>query len=493
MDPYNSTKRSRGRSTSATKRYVGATPRSIHNYNSTTNERKIISRRRKNLSNKLNAVNGIPSSLVSKILDPIERAKERKADVDELNERLDRGFRNLSTVRKYYSNSRGSSKRLANSLKKGSPYDTSVSSVGDISGAEESCDDIFEFDDKADKTTISFSHWMEKFRSRRGDPWNLMRGFKDKKRTKYCIASENSSEFWTRWCDEVSTSPGSVSLQERVGDYFRVVADIDFRSGASNVQRLFKKDHCRLLVKAYIKALREICVDIDDKQLHCLVLTKGSPVFIQEKQIWKDGIHLSFPNVVLPKWVGKILHQKADAYVQQWGIFSDVPYESVEVDKQILSNSQWYLYGSAKGGDDPQSYEVKYIYNYNLGDSTLTEVFPMKPKGKSRKYWLPFMLKNEGCEPNAVLKDDIQLLLSAKKRHQRVRKQRDIQISLTREEIKGNIEVASNLLKIVKDSRADDYNEWLRIGMILFDISDGSEEGLEQWDELSIKSDKSKV
>lgn len=441
----------------------------------------------------------IPNRIKKQILSHIDKAVNDGDSLDVIKKRIDKGNSNLFKARMHYKKKQRKqcNQSLETIQEEGSDIESDVGSVGETPtstptrsrsnsqdgyGSEIDPRAIFEYDKKNERTVLPFSRWIERFKVKRGEPWNYIKGFENQPRTKYFIDKKNSQQFWKKWCTAVDNKPGSVSIQENLGDYVRVVADIDFRINNSNSVRLFKRHHCRSLVKAYISVLNDLCVGIRDDQLYCLLLVKERPVYNEEKQIWKDGIHLAFPHIIIPKWANKILQVKADALVQHSGIFNDLPYDEAEVDKVILSNSQWYLYGSSKRTTDSQSYQIKYIYDHNLGDVTLSEVFPSKPKGGKREYWMPYMLRNEGCVPNVVLKDGVELLVK-----KRQRRQRD-EILLSAEQIKQNVDIAKNLLKMFSNSRADKYAEWLRIGMMLSDVTGGSEEGLELWDDFSKKS-----
>ena len=57
-------------------------------------------------------------------------------------------------------------------------------------------------------------------------------------------------------------------------------------------------------------------------------------------------------------------------------------------------------------------------------------------------------------------------------------------------EIERNLEEAEAILPLLSADRADDYNEWLRVGFILYNISSACRQGLDLWIDFSRRSPK---
>jgi len=106
------------------------------------------------------------------------------------------------------------------------------------------------------------------------------------------------------------------------------------------------------------------------------------------------------------------------------------------------------------------------------------------------EYYLPRILSIApyGRSTNS-LKEGLEVLIKTTKNKEsnRIRKKHFNQTSMSCEH---NLKLATKLMTMISSYRADDRNEWINIGWILFNIGDGTEDALNIWLDFSRLSEK---
>ncbi len=323
---------------------------------------------------------------------------------------------------------------------------------------------------------------------------------------KFSLASRDVLEdFWYAY-NRAVLSGEVVGLAEVPKSFIPVVVDIDLKFSLDSV--LDEKSgyyYSEEFVKEIIDAYQQVILETVDfpagtnmeKVLRCAWLSKD-PYFVEkEVRFWKNGFHLHFYNLfvnrveqetriiplVLKKLEGTILPP-----IMNPGDFFD---------KKAINNS-WMMYGSAKDeGQNP--YLVHRVY-----DSKLQEIDPVDAFADTEIYdtnderisfsrenyelYLPrifsivparrkvFDIKKVACVRDFI--DFSQL------------KKPKVQENRSRDDIREETRIARDLVKIMSPQRSMGHNDWMSVGWALFNITDGSEEGMDIWIQFSLQTDE---
>lgn len=311
---------------------------------------------------------------------------------------------------------------------------------------------------------------------------------------KYRLSRDVIDSFWLHYCKALNLNDSVIlGIAEKPQDYIPVMADIDIKveNLEDEIHTLYTDEQLEHVIKIYQDILREIVDGCTNRELVCFVLEKPPYEQIKNNTSYiKNGFHLHFPYIFLNKIDHEVhLHPRVLKEVKEAKVFSDLGIEdsSSLVDKTY--NKHWLIYGSRKD-KSADYYKLTKIYNSELTQITLekalenykiynSEEKPLKLKGKE-KYYLPRILSiipygRKITEINPLIESPINIICSREKKPERY-------AALT---VKENIDMAQALLPMLSDYRAKDRNEWITVGWVLYNISKGSQEGLELWIEFS--------
>ena len=325
---------------------------------------------------------------------------------------------------------------------------------------------------------------------------------------KYQIDRRTMESFWKSYQDSVKKN-NKMSIAEKPQQYLPVLVDVDLKhlvktdvssSGDSsndfdNIEILYyTEEHILETVGCYQSVLRKILDDCSDDDLKCVVLEKA-PYSVKKgnNTYVKNGFHLHFPNIFLKKADHEVqLLPRVKSVIQDSQIFDDLGF--TDIDKIIdasYTKVPWLLYGSAKEASFDSYIATKVIDangdvlaiddaldDYKIYDEKEREI---DISGKV-SYYLPRILsiipfgreiKEIKQDLSYPLMNDCKTLKSSDKKQ------------YVRESIEAELKHAAELISMIDDSRADGYNDWITIGWTLFNISDGTMEGLELWLDFS--------
>lgn len=324
----------------------------------------------------------------------------------------------------------------------------------------------------------------------------------------YYLSASNDDEFYQNY-NRLLSSNIPICLAEKQGDYIPLLGDIDIKTeiGDSNQLQSFKTTRTLYtteellgVIKCFQESVKKNVLNHVNEALICVVLEKKPYV---SNKFLKNGFHLHFPylflekekvkNVIIPDIKKKISEYKLGNGKKLFSEHSDTPENFVD----DVTNKCWLMYGSSKS-EEMKPYKVTEIYNHELELVELYEAFTFDK----------FFTREE--ERLNITRENVQDLLpqilsisSIKKQCFNVKtplefkiptkvylkqKLKDIQVESS-EVIRKNLIQAKTLLKLLKFSRADEYNSWWDIGIILFNIGHGCEEAFKLWDKWSRNSD----
>ena len=316
---------------------------------------------------------------------------------------------------------------------------------------------------------------------------------------KFCINRNKIKEFWKVYCMSLNDNPDmKAGVAEKPQPYLPVLVDVDISRKLAEDEEtpicIYKDDHVKKLIEIYISVLKQILEECEENDLHCIYLSK-KPYVVKKKDGFycKHGFHLHFPYIFL----NRVEHEahlipRIKDSVAKNKIFADIGFvDSSSVIDTSYCKVPWLLYGSRKAEDkDPYLFDKVYdstcnevklekaLEKYNLYDKDETEI---EIEGKA-KFYLPRILSIVpfGREIKE-LKPGLPAPMEAKRR---------IKPKITREQkddinFHDNIKTVKNLVAMLDTKRADDRNEWIRVGWILFNIGNGCDEARDIWFDFS--------
>lgn len=322
-------------------------------------------------------------------------------------------------------------------------------------------------------------------------------------RGKFQFSRQKLEDFWNIYCKRISEDRDAiVGIAEKPQHYLPVLADIDLKikdiGEIEFGEHLYSEDHVNQIIEVYQSVLRNIVERCTDEHLLCVLLEK--PMYYisaGETTYAKNGFHLHFPNIFLSK-VDQEVHliPRVQDMVRQMNIFSDLGIvDSSSVIDKACCSVPWLMYGSRKS-EDMDPYKVTKIFTSEGIEIDLEDAFqnyhifdikekPIKISGNV-EHFLPRILS---IIPYGRQTHELKhgLISPLKEKLQETKTKIKTQLKVSVEE---ELKISERLLPMLADFRADDRNEWMTIGWILYNIGDGSTQALEQWMEFSARCEE---
>ena len=175
---------------------------------------------------------------------------------------------------------------------------------------------------------------------------------------KWSIPEDKLPEFYKLTNDIIIQGDQNRLYVEKMHDYFPFVIDIDLKYKSVIEERQYTEDTMETLIEFLWTKISE-CVDIKD------ISGKGVAFLMEKVKPYpctkgdfksKDGIHISFPEIVVNKQAFKKIIQ----LIQNENKIKEIFTDTCEIgpdneDKQILDSSfsSWQLYGCGKENETP--------------------------------------------------------------------------------------------------------------------------------------------
>jgi hypothetical protein len=275
-------------------------------------------------------------------------------------------------------------------------------------------------------------------------------------------------------------------ITEKPDTYSMLRFDFDIkRTEYNNENRFYSTNDLKVIIDAINQGLQSI-INIDNSKLVCCLLEKDIYLKSAEKKIYSGGFHLQYPWIFMNQGdiLGLIEKIKKGVYEMT----------NIEFDSGVYRNP-WLMYGSKKD-EHLKPYILTKIFDVGFNEMTQTEAFSDYPifnfetedrielNASNIPQMLPRILSirqnkrslEYNTIPNSVQVPTIKFIDKPKKVDNR--------------EVEEKLIESKKLLSILKPSRVEEYADWMTIGWCLFSISEGCEEGLELWDNVSKLSEK---
>jgi len=315
---------------------------------------------------------------------------------------------------------------------------------------------------------------------------------------KFQFNRQGLEQFWDVYCKRIADdSSAIVGIAEKPHHYLPILADVDLKikddGGIDFKDHLYTEKHVKQVIEVYQSILRNIVVDCADRHLMCVLLEK--PIYYintGDTAYAKNGFHLHFPNLFLNKIDQEVhLIPRVQQTVDEMKIFEDLGYESSAnaIDKACC-RVPWLVYGSRKS-EDMEPYTVSKVFTSDGCEITLEEAFKqyklydmneftLKIRGRIKEY-LPRILSiipygRETCE----VKQGLVSIL--KEKNQTREKTKNVKATVAE-----SLKISEKLLPMLSDHRAEDRNEWMTVGWVLYNIGDGCTQALDQWMDFSAR------
>lgn len=335
---------------------------------------------------------------------------------------------------------------------------------------------------------------------------------------KYSLSSRLvMDKFWTLYSKIILQEPETVlGVAEIPQNHTAVLVDVDLKFNLSyhpEVKRLYTLEFVERMIRIYQDVLREVVKDVKEEELLCILLEKPMYQSLESYDHWKNGYHLHFPKlfisrvdqevVVIPR-VRQYMSENRYEIIDEFRNFSD-QLVNVERITQLIDTAStrnaWLLYGSRKT-EEQQPYTISAVYDHELKSldwkNALTECKiydnedePIELNESNVEFHLPRILS---INPNnrTVRETDSTVYQTPflTQYIQRTKPQIDTQDERDDDEIERDLQTARLIIPILSPARADNYMDWMTIGWALFNISRGSDDGMDIWIDFSRQSSK---
>lgn len=296
---------------------------------------------------------------------------------------------------------------------------------------------------------------------------------------------EHTDEFFEEYGKIYEKNDYVFGIAERPGNVIPILVDVDLNVDVENRKSLYDEDLIKNVISEYVTVIREIVNNVQESDLVCVCLEKEGYV---SNGRYKNGFHLHFPKIFLQKKDhNDFLIPKVKSKLEN--IFKDYKIDDV-IDKGYVT-APWLLYGCGK--NNKKGYDITKIYNGNLEELNIYDLVDYKIYNKDNeqitltknniKKNIPRILSIQIWGREDYIKDLKEELQTIKiKQAKKKNKHKTNKYKYTNDK-----QLSSKLLNIISPDKADDHNYNFMIGQCLYNIFNGSNDGLKHWITFSEK------
>ena len=314
-----------------------------------------------------------------------------------------------------------------------------------------------------------------------------------KPRGRFVFNREALESFW----DSYQKSDEVLGIAEKPQQYIPVLVDVDIKVPKDDIlvfgEHLYTEAQVLAIIKYYQDVLSDTVQDIEKKHLTCVLLEK--PIY-EDGVYQKNGFHLHFPKIFLNKDdIKKYIIPRIQKLVKEAETFKNL---GLTDEKKIIddcSRNPWLLYGSVKD-EDKKPYKLTKIYDYRQSEITLEQAFftykiydqneQQIPITDNIEYYIPRILSIVPYGRETMeLKTGLEVIGVEKIKPKQIRERKP-----KNPNVNETLKLIQKLLPLLSESRAEDHDDWLKVGWIIHSETNGCDEGLELWLEFSSRCDE---
>jgi hypothetical protein len=116
-------------------------------------------------------------------------------------------------------------------------------------------------------------------------------------RGKFNLNDEEEKQFLKLYIKAIDNGVNDFSILEKPTKYSPIIIDIDLKINKSEYKgcKLYTNKLINKIIKTYYSIFEQMFKYYDEP---CFVFEKDEEVYNEEKEIYKDGIHIIFPDIV---------------------------------------------------------------------------------------------------------------------------------------------------------------------------------------------------
>ena len=308
---------------------------------------------------------------------------------------------------------------------------------------------------------------------------------------KYNISNKRDRLKLAKYLGKTLDKNISVSIAEMPLEYGPIIVDLDFKFPYDSYKEEFKSEHIYnneliLSIINHYKTSINQYLDINDNELQCYMFEKTKGV--EKNGEYKDGVHLMFPFICTDSKIRQLIYNNVQELVDEESLFEKYSNPESILDDSIINCNAWLMYGCCKPNLEP--YILSKIYSSNnqeidiktLGSNE--DIIKILSLRDDKKYKQKYSTKYKNNITDEYILEKYTNLGLCKGNSPAYFDDEELS-----EDAVENIEKAMVLVDMLHIKRANDYNDWIRLGWVLHNIDDSL---LSKWVEFSKKSKKFK-
>jgi P4 family phage/plasmid primase-like protien len=292
------------------------------------------------------------------------------------------------------------------------------------------------------------------------------------------------NDFYYIYSKEVMSGRELCLTEKHIPKFGPIIIDMDFKFSKKPKQRLINKELIKKIVDELTKILKTIFCD--NLKYDCFVLQR--PGMYEKQNKYCDGLHIQFPYVVCDyEYHRELRSQFIETF--KFDIGCDNKIEDV-YDMAVISRNNWCMFLSTKRNIKP--YEVVRILNSKRTLKDYSVLGLIKLLSIRNKIYESIAIPLKGKE----IKRDLEVSIGQKVKEPTENGNIEkivAQMEMSKDQILTE-QIIRKLLNILDKKRVDDYEEWIKVGLILHHCSvKNGDDGINYfklWDMWSSKSQK---
>ena len=335
---------------------------------------------------------------------------------------------------------------------------------------------------------------------------------------KYSLSSRMvMDKFWMLYSKIILSEEETIlGIAEVPQQHTAVIVDVDLKFEMKyhpEQPTLYTEKFVEQLVHIYQDVLSEVVKDIQPSDLMCVLLEKPMYQSPDNYDHWKNGFHLHFPKlflsrvdqeiIIIPK-VRQYMSENRHGILDEFNTFVDQLVNLKRITDLIdmaTTRNAWLLYGSRKT-EQQETYKISKIYDFKMEKMDIIEAFidyvvydgedeRIQLTDANIEFHLPRILSI--FPSNRPVKETLPQIFTSSSLLPFIQHKKPIiaeDDNRDENQVEQDIQTARNIIKFLDPKRADTYMDWMTIGWALYNISQGSSDGMEIWLDFSRQSSK---